>query len=84
MGHPEDEQDERRKEDTLLIQVQRSSKEFEAHYTFGTGFMGGGGGGGVGGAGRRIHDSRMGAGSLYLVQSHGIYTNIALIINEGS
>jgi hypothetical protein len=25
----------------------------------------------------------MGAGSLYFVQSHGIYTNIVLNINEG-
>jgi hypothetical protein len=43
----------------------------------------GGGGGGVVDAGFLIHDSRIGAGSLYLVQSHGIYTIMLLNINEG-
>jgi hypothetical protein len=38
---------------------------------------------GCGGGGFRIHVNLMGAGSLYFVQSHGIYTNIALNINEG-
>ena len=31
----------------------------------------------------RIHEIRIGAGSLYFVQSHGIYTNMLLNINEG-
>ena len=31
----------------------------------------------------RIHDILMGAGSLYLVQSHGIYKVNGLNINEG-
>jgi hypothetical protein len=44
VGHPEDEEDERRKDDALLVDVERSSKESGAHYTFGIGFMGCGGG----------------------------------------
>jgi hypothetical protein len=36
-----------------------------------------------GGGGFRIHDILIGAGSLYLVQSHGIYTNPPININEG-